>query len=96
MATFVEVRGMPYESDHEDWFIGSVRWPAGYFDDDPRFERTDPFWADYRGTLTKAELLAFREQHGLAERDWELDGILASDWDGRVFIRTGEWESGGA
>ena len=79
-----------------EWELDSVRWPAGCFDEDPRFHRTDPDWQDYIGALTSGELIELRGKLGFEGRDGDLDYVLASGWKGRILIWTGEWDSGGA
>lgn len=91
MATFAKMEGISPEPD-ENWSIDSVRWPLGYFYDDPRFRKLDDFWRDYRGVLTSAELIEFRDRHDLRGRDGELDEILDSGWQGKIVVFCGEWE----
>ena len=95
MAVFTKMIGFPtsYTPEFDQWEIDPAGWHPGYFYEDPRMHRTDPFWQDYLGALTSDELREFRDQHGLQGRDHTVDAILASDWKGRVLIFCGEWES---
>lgn len=90
MARFVR---MDANVDGELFDQDPVSWPAEYFHDDPRMRRTHEFWQDWVGALSAKELREMRDLHSLRGKDWGLDQLLDSEWDGYVLVHCGEWES---
>lgn len=90
MARFAK---FTFSSPGDDPWDHETTWPAGNFDNEPRMRRVHEGWQDWLGAMTKDELRAFRDAHGLRGNDLEVDEVLESGWTGRVLVECFEWES---